>query len=71
MRCSRALQPEIPMRKPDTNLITVDEAARRLMCSTRQIWRLVKSRDLDRVQIGRMTRTTEESVQRLIDRSKS
>lgn len=61
----------IPLSRPATNLITVEEAARRLMCSPRQIWRLMKSGDLDRVQIGRMTRTTEESVQRLIDRSKN
>ena len=59
------------------NLLTVEEAARRLACSTRSIWRLMDPEEenndppeLDRVEIRGMTRTTEESVQRLIARGK-
>ncbi|WP_372710075.1 helix-turn-helix domain-containing protein [Hyphomicrobium sp.] len=55
-----------------SQLLTVDEAASRLRCSPRHVWRLMspERRELERVAIGGMTRTTEQSVQRLIDKNK-
>ena len=59
------------MKKPD-QLISIPDAALRLSCSPRHVWRLMspKRKELDRVEIGGMTRTTEDSVQKLIDKSK-
>ncbi len=51
-------------------LVAISDTAYRLSCSERQVWRLLRKSELERVCIGGMTRTTEESIQKLINRNK-
>lgn len=62
---SKTAAPTSPER-----LVSIPDTARRLSCSERQVWRLLRKGDLDRVCIGGLTRTTESSVSALINRSK-
>lgn len=56
---------KVPPR-PDI-LVPVPEPARRLSCSERQIWRLLRGGRRKSIRIGSMTRTTEKSIQDPID----
>mgnify|MGYP000931622677 CR=1 FL=1 len=49
-------------------LLKVEEAARELAISTRQVWRLIGSGELRKVTAGRATRVTREPVEKFIAR---
>jgi excisionase family DNA binding protein len=48
-------------------LLTVPQAARRMTISDKSTWRMVYSRKLEVVRIGRCVRVTQESVDAVID----
>ncbi len=57
------------------DLLTIGEVAQRLRCSPKNVGRLVKAGELDKVKMGGLVRITPESVlaykKRLIDAAKA
>lgn len=57
-----------PAPEATRKLVTIPDAARMLSISERSAWRLVSTGELSSVKLGRSTRITVESIERLIDR---
>ena len=62
-------QPEIPAPRvsPEQTLLTVEEAAQRLRIGRTQMFALIKSREIQSVQIGRLRRIPLTSIERYAD----
>ena len=57
-----------PAPEATPKLVTIPDAARMLSISERSAWRLVSTGELSSVKLGRSTRITVESIERLIER---
>ena len=57
-----------PAPESTPKLLTVPDAAQMLSISERSTWRLVSTGELSSVKLGRSTRITVESIDRLIER---
>lgn len=62
---------ELPSRMSEKPLRTIPDAAVRLKCSERKVWRYIRDLELPVVRFGRSTRITEEDLQAFIDRHRS
>jgi excisionase family DNA binding protein len=62
-------QPQIPAPRvsPEQTLLTVEEAAQRLRIGRTQMFALIKSGEIQSVQIGRLRRIPSTSIERYAD----